>query len=123
MVRRCESNCYACRTSPVELGSLGWFSRVALLRGNAPTARRISVSESLGGASFGLSGFFLTVFWRSCGFERTQQPRRDPCHFLDRSQECGLVRLRRLSEAADLSYKLERRRPNLVIGDRRIEIE
>jgi hypothetical protein len=95
-----------------------------ILTGNASNRRGgILVAESLGGASFGLRGFFFAVLRRSSGFERTKQPGRDPGHFLDRGKECGLVRLRRLGEAADLSYKLQRRRPNLIVCDWRIEIE
>src|SRR5579864_8326482 len=96
---------------------------LTLLRRNTPTVWRILVAESFGGASFGLGGFFLAVLGRSSSFERAKQPGRDAGHFFDRSQECRLIRLRRLSKATDLSYKLQRGRPNLIVRDWRIEIE
>ena len=52
-----------------------------------------------------------------------QQARRDGCDFLYGCLEYGLIRLRRLIEAADLPYKLERGGANLLFGDGRVEVE
>ena len=57
------------------------------------------------------------------GFERTKKAGRDASHFVDGRQKRGLIRLRRLGETADLPHKLQRSRPNLVLSDRRIEVE
>jgi hypothetical protein len=48
---------------------------------------------------------------------------RDFGDFIDRSEKCLLVGLGWLGKAADFPNELERRGPNLLFGNRRIEIE
>ena len=83
----------------------------------------LSDSESFGGAEFRFLCFFLAILRGGCGFKRRQQPDRDAGDFVDRGEEYAFVGFRRLIEAADFSYELERGCSNLVIGDGRIEVE
>src|ERR1700741_1511992 len=67
---------------------------------------------------------FLFPILRWCaGFERTDETSRSAGDFLDRRQERGFVYLRRFIKTADFSHELERRRPYLLIRDRRIKVE
>src|SRR5690348_7609990 len=79
--------------------------------------------KSLSSGGFRRGGLFFAVLRRRRGFERTKKAGRDASHFVDGRQKGGLIRLRRLGETADLPYKLQRSRPNLVVSDRRIEVE
>jgi hypothetical protein len=82
-----------------------------------------SSAESLGGASSGFGGFFLTILGRCTGFEGTEQAIRDAGYFLDGSQKYVFVGLRRFVEAGDFSHELQRSGANLFLGDWRIEVE
>src|SRR3984885_14127458 len=52
-----------------------------------------------------------------------QQTSRDAYNLVNRGVERGFVGLRRFVEAGDLSHELERGRSDLVLSDRRIEVE
>jgi hypothetical protein len=52
-----------------------------------------------------------------------KKPRSDAGNFVDGGLKRGLVRLRRLVEAGDFPYELQRCGPDLVVRDGWIEIE
>jgi hypothetical protein len=74
-------------------------------------------------ASFCFFGFFLPIPGRSVRFEGMEQPARGCGNFIDSRQERCLISFRGFIEAADLPDKLKRSRPNLIVGNRRREIE
>lgn len=70
-----------------------------------------------------LGGFFFAVpRWRGC-LERAQQAGGRCGNFIDGAHESSFVGFRRFVEPADLSYELQRRCTDLVIGNRRLEVE
>src|SRR5208337_367745 len=82
-----------------------------------------SSTESLGGAGFRLGGFFFPVLRRRVRVERLEKTSRDAGDFIDRGEERGFVRLRRLVETGDFSHELKRSRSHLFVGNGRIEVE
>jgi hypothetical protein len=80
-------------------------------------------TESLTGTEFGFLSLFFPILGRRVCRKRRKQPRRDSRDLIDRRLEGRRVGLRWFMEAADFSHELERRRPNLFVGDARIEIE
>src|SRR5208282_6310410 len=80
-------------------------------------------AESFGGASPGFCGLFFTILGWSAGFEGTEQTIRDSGYFFDGSQKFVLVALGGFVEAGDFSHELQRSGANLLLGDRRIEVE
>jgi hypothetical protein len=80
-------------------------------------------SESLGGASFRLSSFFFPILRRCGGLERSKKTIRDAGNFFDGAEKEIFIGLGRFVEAADLSHELQRSGANLIVGDRRIEVE
>jgi hypothetical protein len=82
-----------------------------------------SNSESLLGPSSCFGRFLFAIFWRGGGFQRTQQTRRYGRHFFHGFLKRSLVGLRWFVEAGDLADKLQRSRANLVLVDRRVEVE
>src|SRR5437899_1822327 len=70
-----------------------------------------------------LGGFFRAVSGRLARLERIKKLARSGGDLRDRGVEGGLVRFRRLVEAADLADELERRCANFILGDGRSEIE
>src|SRR5216684_1082991 len=79
--------------------------------------------ESLGGASFRLRGLFFPILGRCIRFERTKKARRDTGYVIDRRQKRDFVGLRRFVETGDLPHELQRRRANLFVSRRRIEVK
>lgn len=71
----------------------------------------------------GLGSFFFAVPSRRGGLERLEQTLRAGGNFINCEIERGFVRTRRLIESGDLSYELERRVPNFIGRNGRIEIE
>src|SRR5260221_5173278 len=70
-----------------------------------------------------LGSFFFAVLGRGGGFKGSRQALRGRSHFFDGGQKRRLVGFGRLSEPTDLSDKLQRRSTNLIVRNRRIEIE
>src|SRR5215208_7800503 len=64
----------------------------------------------------------LTVARRLRGHELREQALRYVRHGVDGAGERGLVRLRRLREAADLAHVLDGRRAHLLVGGGRFEV-
>ena len=82
-----------------------------------------SSAESFCSASLRLRGLFFPILRRGVGFERAEKTGRDAGYFIDCSQQCAFVCLRRFVKTADFSHELERSSSNLFGGDGRIEIE
>src|SRR5205814_4659456 len=82
-----------------------------------------SRAESLGGSSFRFCGLFFPILGRCIRIERTEKSRRNAGYFINCFEEGLFICLRRLIETTDFSYKLERSRANLFVGDWRIEVE
>jgi hypothetical protein len=80
-------------------------------------------SKSFCRARPGFGRFLFAILRRRGGFQRMQEPRRDGSHFLDCGRKRRLVGFRRLVETSNLSDKLQRGRPHLIVGHRRIEVE
>jgi hypothetical protein len=80
-------------------------------------------AEALCGAGFRFCGFFVAVLWWRGGLERTHQPHRCRGDIVDGGEERFFVCFGWFVESGDLSHELQRRRANLVIGNRRIEVE
>jgi hypothetical protein len=53
----------------------------------------------------------------------SEQPARSGFNFIDGMKKCRLIRLRGAVESADLAYELQRGGPNLIVCDRRFEVE
>src|SRR5262249_4570219 len=71
----------------------------------------------------GFRGLDFTVTrWRR-SHQRVDEPTRVGCDLLHGPIERGLVRLRRLREAADLADKLQRGIADFLVGHRRSEVE
>jgi len=81
------------------------------------------LAESLRSARFRFCGFFFSSLRRCVGFERMEQTSRDTGDFIDCGQERRFVCFGRFVKPADFSYELERSSPNLLVSDRRIEVE
>src|SRR5208283_4640359 len=120
---------YTGMTSALKPGSLVYSCAIFLrrlqgLRRNRKRDQgRRSSAESLGGASPGLGGFFFPILRRRVGVERMEKTRRDGGDFIDRGEERSFVCFRRLVETCDFSHELKRSRPNLLVGNGRIEVE
>src|SRR5688500_6718402 len=84
-------------------------------------ARR--AAEPGGAAGPRLRGLDVAIARRRRGDQGVEQLVSHRGGLVDRALEGRLVRLRRLVEAGELAHELERRGPDLVIGDRRIEVE
>src|SRR5262249_39700455 len=82
------------------------------------TAR--SPCEPLHRASACLRGFLFAIPRRRARLEREQKLARRARDLVDGGNECGLVGLRGLAEAAHLAHELERCCANLLLGDGRI---
>ena len=82
-----------------------------------------SGSEAFRCAGPGLCRFLFTVPGRCRCFQRSQQPSADAGYLVNSAFERSFIGSRRLVEARNLAYKLERGRTNLLIGHRRIKIE
>jgi hypothetical protein len=52
-----------------------------------------------------------------------EKPSRDTSYFIDCSQKCGFIRLRRFVKPGDFSHELERSSSNLFVSDGWIEVE
>src|SRR5258706_200693 len=74
-------------------------------------------------ARVGLRGFFNAIPWRCARLERSQKLARDRGYLVDGGNECGFACLGRLVEAAHLPHELQRGSTNVVLGNRRFEIE
>ena len=85
--------------------------------------RQNSSSESLSSSSFRFCRLYGSISWRRAGLKRLEKTSRDGCDFIHRRQEASFVGLRRLVDSTDFSHELERRRPNLFRGDRRLKVE
>ena len=70
-----------------------------------------------------LGSFFFPVLRRRRGLEGKQKASRDRGHFFNGRKKRRLVRFRRLVKAADLSYELHGSVADLLLGDRRLEVE
>ena len=84
---------------------------------------KVFLAESSQRASFGLSGFFFTVFRRGRGFERIEKPPGDHRDFLDGGLERGFIGLGWFCKSADLPDELESRGADFVVGGGRCEVE
>src|SRR5207245_5434184 len=91
--------------------------------GGEPDRHGGLAAEPLSPACPRLGCFFLTAPRRGIRLERFQETSRDRRDLVDGREERGLVGLRRLVEAADLSYELQRGRADLFVGHRRLEVE
>src|SRR5579872_1025421 len=81
------------------------------------------VAKPLRRARFGFRGFFFAILWRRGGLERADQPFGYTSDFIDRCEKRGFVRLRRLVEASDFSYELQRSGTDFFRRDRWIKVE
>lgn len=84
----------------------------------APSSR-----ESNGGAGPRPGGFFFSALGWSIRLKRMQQRAGRRFDLVDGTLKRRLVGLGRMGEAAELSYELQRRGANLLVGYRRFEIE
>src|SRR5215210_9019418 len=79
--------------------------------------------EALLGAGPASLRLDLAVLRRRIRHEIGEEVHRGVRDLVDRSVKGFLVRVRRLREAADLADVLQRRRPDLVVGRGRLEVE
>jgi hypothetical protein len=70
----------------------------------------------------GLCGLNLAIAWRGVGNKRTEQFARRVGDLIDRAVEGKPIRLRGPRETAQLSYELERGRPDLVVRGGWLEV-
>jgi len=82
-----------------------------------------STAEPGRGAGFGSRGYLFAIVRWCAAFQGMNQASGNSSDFIDGSVEYSFVCFRRFVEAADFSHELERSRTNLLVGDRRIEIE
>src|SRR4051794_14189850 len=97
-------------------------SAAAWLIGGASWSPR-SASEPLSRAGFRPRRLFLAVLRRRGRLQRTEQPVRDASDLIDSRIERGLVRPRRLVEAADLPDELQRRGEDLLLRHRGLKVK
>ena len=82
----------------------------------------VNVSKPLRRSRLGFHRFHLAITRRRIRYERFKQMMRGMRYFIDCVIECFLVCFRRLRETAQFSDELQRRRLNLIIGRRWIEV-
>ena len=70
----------------------------------------------------GLGALGLAVPGRGGGDERTEEGGGGPHHFVDRPIERLPVRSGRDRESGDFPHELQSRRPDLLVGRRRLEV-
>jgi hypothetical protein len=80
------------------------------------------LSVSVRGALAGFGGFDLTVFGRCGGDQIVDEDAGDAFHSTHRTFERLLIRLGRISTAADFSHVLESSGVDLSVGGGRIEV-
>src|ERR1700722_1808516 len=85
--------------------------------------RRKLCAKPLRAPSFCLGRLFFPVSGLGVGFERGEKTAGNGGYFLHGLEKYAFVRLRRLVEAADLSYVLKGSGANLLGGYRRVEVE
>jgi len=106
-----------------------------LRRWRAITLPRIAAERKLDGIHACVSAFafrgpgarfhrldFAVARW-GVGFQRRQQPMGDSGNFVDCPVESRLIRFRRLGEAAQLPYELQRRATDFLLRGGRLEVE
>src|SRR5580704_13803619 len=107
---------FLCMTPRSQRRDLGHPSR-------SPGVRRKLCAKPLRAPSFCLGRLFFPVSGLGVGFERGEKTARNSGYFLHGLEKYGFIRLRRLVEAADLSYVLQGGGANLLGGYRRVEVE
>src|SRR3954454_24815315 len=75
------------------------------------------------GSGAGLLRLMLAVAWRAHRLKRVEQAVGGSRNLLDRTIEGGLVALRGMGKAAELTHELQRRGAHLVLRRRRLEVE
>src|SRR5262249_12061636 len=83
---------------------------------------RSALRIAFDGPLLGFLHLHFTIAWRRIRFERTNQALGGGGHVLDRLIEGHFVRDRGTGRAAQLSYELQRRRTNLIVGRGRLEV-
>src|SRR5690348_12175380 len=91
--------------------------------GKRRLARVLSIAEALQRTRPSAFSFDLAILGRGVGLERRKQPRGNGRDLIDRRGEGRFVGLRRLGEAADLAYELQRSGVDLFVGCDRLEVE
>jgi hypothetical protein len=89
----------------------------------ASLEKPVLLAESADRASVRFGSFHLTILGGSGGHKRSEQCRGCTSDFIDRTIEGLSVRNRRRGRSADLSYKLNGRHPDFIVGGGRLEIE
>src|SRR4051812_10062744 len=92
------------------------------VRGGAAPSVTAGSGEPLARALACLAGFLLAVARRCVDLQRSDQPARRFRHLVDGAVECRLVGARRPRGATELAHELQRRRADLVLGGRRLEV-
>jgi hypothetical protein len=77
----------------------------------------------MSGANFCLCRFCFSIPGRCTGFECRKKAHGGFRNLVDGGDERVFVRFRGVMKAADFSYELKGRCPNLVSGGRRLEIK
>jgi hypothetical protein len=80
-------------------------------------------AESLRCSRLRFGGFFLAVFGRRSGFQRTEKPVCSGGYFVNRNKERCFVGLRRFVKTGDLPYELEGRSLDFPGGDWRVKVK
>jgi len=80
-------------------------------------------AESLRCSRLGFGGFFLAVFGRRGGFQRTEKAVCGGGYFVNRNKERGFVGLRRFVKTGDLPYELEGRSLDFPGGHWRVKVK
>jgi hypothetical protein len=87
------------------------------------TSHQYRLAKPLAVASHGLGSFFFPILRRGFRLQGTEQAGADSRYLFHRAGKGWFIRFRWFIEPADFSYELERRRPDFVFSDRRVEVK